>query len=318
MRCSSRVTSTSALRRRFGVVLDAQPAADVDVVDRDARGFHGLDQVEQAVERVEIGFHLRDLRADVAIDAHHLQPGQAGRAAVAGHRLVMRDAELVVLQAGGDVGVRAGVDVGVDAQADLRRAPFGHGHLRQQVQLALALDVEAAHAGLQRAAHLGAGLADAREHHLRGLAAGRQHAFELAGRDDVEAAAGLREGLQHGQAGVGLHRITKQVRPAGQRALVGGYSVEHRALRIHIQRRAEFARQGVERAAVEAQFGAAARQVRGARQAHRGRRRRGRRCPAVRRAGQGQRALLAAARSQAQQQAQGGLCAPRGCASPRR
>ena len=73
------------LGRRFVGVLDAQAAADVDVVDGDALGFDRLDQVEQAVQRVEVGLHLRDLRADVAIDAHHLQ-ARAGRGApVAGH-----------------------------------------------------------------------------------------------------------------------------------------------------------------------------------------------------------------------------------------
>ena len=112
-------------------------------------GLHRLHQVEQAVQRVEVGLHLRDLRADVAIDAHHLQARQRRGAAVAGQRLVVGDAELVVLQAGGDVGVGAGVDVGIDAQADPRRAAHGQRLLRQQLQLALAFDVEAAHAGLQ-------------------------------------------------------------------------------------------------------------------------------------------------------------------------
>ena len=59
MRCSSRVTSSSALRRRFVGVLDAQAAADVDVVDGDAGGLDRLDQVEQAVQRVEVGLDLR-------------------------------------------------------------------------------------------------------------------------------------------------------------------------------------------------------------------------------------------------------------------
>ena len=35
-----------------------------------------LDQVEQAVERVEVGRDLGDLRADVAVDADHLEARQ--------------------------------------------------------------------------------------------------------------------------------------------------------------------------------------------------------------------------------------------------
>jgi hypothetical protein len=38
-----------------------------------------------------------------------------------------------------------------------------------------------------------------------------------------------REGLQHGQAGVGLHRVAQQVRAAAERALVGGQRGAHRA-----------------------------------------------------------------------------------------
>ena len=56
----------------------AQAATQVEVVDGDAIGLHLLDQVEQAVQRVDVRRDLHDLRADVAIDAHHLQAGQAG------------------------------------------------------------------------------------------------------------------------------------------------------------------------------------------------------------------------------------------------
>jgi hypothetical protein len=184
-------------------------------------------------------------------------------------RLVMRHAELVVAQAGGDVGVGAGVDVGVDAQADRRRAAHGGGHVRQAAQFRFALDVEAPHADGQRLLHLGACLADAREHDLPGLAAGGQHTVEFAARDDVEAAARTRKGLQHRQRRIGLHRIADQVRPAGQGALVGAHGVQHRLLRVHVQRRAETAGQAVQVDAVELQRTVAALQMGRTGQAHR-------------------------------------------------
>jgi hypothetical protein len=87
--------------------------------------------------------------------------------------------------------MRAGVHVRVDADADGRAPATGPGHLVDDVQLGQALDVEAADARLERAADLGARLADAREHDLAGRAAGGQHALQLAARDDVEAAAGV-------------------------------------------------------------------------------------------------------------------------------
>ena len=180
----------------------------------------------------------------------------------------MRDAELVVLQAGGDVGVRAGVDVRVHAQAD-RRTPTQRQRLGiEQVELGHALDVEAAHTGVQRLAHLGAGLAHAGEHDPRCITAGGQHACEFAAGDDVESAAGLREGLQHGEAGIGLHRVAHQVRPAAQRLLVGLQRRQHGAPRVHVQRRAVAPRQLVQGVAVQPQHGPAARQERGAGQRH--------------------------------------------------
>ena len=61
--------------------------------------------------RVQVGRGLGDLRADVAVDADHLQARQRGGALVGAQRALVRDAELVALQAGGDVGMRLGVDV---------------------------------------------------------------------------------------------------------------------------------------------------------------------------------------------------------------
>ena len=85
------------------------------MVDGNARGLDLLDQVEQAVECVEVGRQLRDLRTDMAVDPEDMQTGQRRGVAVGGQRLAVRDAELVALQPGGDVGVRPGVDVGVHA-----------------------------------------------------------------------------------------------------------------------------------------------------------------------------------------------------------
>jgi hypothetical protein len=62
--------------RRLGVVGDAEAAAEVEVGNGDAFGLERLDQVEQAVERLEIGRAFGDLRADVAVDADDLEAGQ--------------------------------------------------------------------------------------------------------------------------------------------------------------------------------------------------------------------------------------------------
>jgi hypothetical protein len=84
----------------------------------------------------------------------------------------------------------------------------------------------------------GHGLADAGEHDLARIAAGLQHARQLAARDDVEARAQFRQHLQHGQARVGLDRVAHEVLMRGQR-LVERMEVPRQCRpRIDVQRRA--------------------------------------------------------------------------------
>lgn len=85
--------------------------------------------------------------------------------------------------------MRLGVHVGVHADADRSLHAQLERHFVEHVDLGLALDVEAADAGLQRLAHFGARLAHAREDDLARIAAGGQHALQFTARDDVEAAA---------------------------------------------------------------------------------------------------------------------------------
>jgi hypothetical protein len=61
----------------------------------------------------------------------------------------------------------------------LTRATLAGRDLGQHLEFGFALDVEAQHVGLQRAAHVLAGLADAGKHDLRRVGAGGQDALEL-------------------------------------------------------------------------------------------------------------------------------------------
>jgi len=108
----------------------------------------------------------------------------------------MRYAELVALQTRRNIGMRFRVHVRVDADADRRTQTQRQRYFAEHVQFGFAFDVEAADARLQRLAHFAARLADARKNDLGGLTACGQHAFELAARDDVKAAAGLDKYLQ--------------------------------------------------------------------------------------------------------------------------
>ena len=147
-----------------------------------------------------------------------------------------------------------GIHVRIDPDADGRARVHGHGHGVEHLEFGLALDVEAGDAEFECAAHFGAGLADAGEDHGRGRRAGGDHAFEFTARDDVESAAGLGQQLQHGQRGVGLHRIENAGLATGQRALVGRQCIADGRLGVHEQRRAMAPGQVRERDLVDAQL----------------------------------------------------------------
>ena len=254
--------------RGFVGVANAQATAKVDVGDGNALALERLGQVEHTVERSQVGRHLGDLRADVAVDADDVNAGQAGSVAVGGERPLIGNAELAVFEAGRDVGVGLGVDVGIHAQADRRTPAQGQGHFGEQVEFGLAFDVEAVHTDFERAPHLEPRLAQAGEHHARGRDARGDHAFEFAARDDVEAATGVGEGLQHGQAGIGLHCIAQQVFATGQRLLVGGECRQHGALRVSVEGRAELRGEQVGRTVFDEQLPAPKGHEGGARQRH--------------------------------------------------
>ena len=98
----------AGIGRRLVAIGDAQAAADVDVRERHAVGLDALDQVEEAIDRVDVRPGIDDLRADVAIDAGHFDSRQARGARERGRRVLVGDAELVGAQAGRDVGMGLG------------------------------------------------------------------------------------------------------------------------------------------------------------------------------------------------------------------
>src|SRR4026209_648896 len=98
----------------------------------------------------------------------------------------MRDAELVLAQAGGNVGLGTRVDVGIDAQRDRRAPAKAARYLVNAGELGLGFNVDTADALLQRELDLGFALAHTREKRLARVAAGGEHARELSAGDDVE------------------------------------------------------------------------------------------------------------------------------------
>jgi hypothetical protein len=179
--------------------------APAEVGTTAARARRARGELQHALQGLLERRHVEDLRTDVAVDSRHVQVRQPRREGVGGGRAVVRDPELVALEAGGNVGVGARVDVGVHAKGHGRANAHGAGDGVEPLELGLALDVEAAYPGRERGTDLVHALAHAREDDPVGAPAGRQHARELAPGDDVEAGA-EREDAEHGEVGVRLDR----------------------------------------------------------------------------------------------------------------
>ena len=177
------------------------------MVDSHTCSLYGLHQIEDFVDRVQVGACAGDLRAYVAINADHLQARQRGCMQIAAQRVFMGNAKLIAFQACRNIGVGLRVDVGVDANAHGSEFAAGERHLTQHIEFGFALHIEAGDSRIQRLAHLGAGFAHARKNHFIGLPTSGQHAREFAARDNVKATTGLGKHLQHRQRGVGFHGV---------------------------------------------------------------------------------------------------------------
>ena len=93
-------------------------AAHVEVMERETLVAECGHRVKQSVHGVEVGLDFGDLAADVRIDALDFNAGHVGGAQVDVLHVRDGDAELVVLEARGNVGVRLRINVGIAADRD--------------------------------------------------------------------------------------------------------------------------------------------------------------------------------------------------------
>ena len=181
-----------------------------------------------------------DLGTDVDAYACRLETGKLNGAAIDIAGALDGDAELVLAQAGRDIRVRLGEDVWIDAQGDLGSLARSAGALAEDFQFRFTLHVEEEDVCVEGGVDLPDLLADAGEDDAaEGCGCGAADAFELAARDDVEAATLLAEQLEDGQRGVGFDRVAESVWNRGELCLehcyaladgVGGVDVERRAV----------------------------------------------------------------------------------------
>src|SRR5690606_35609155 len=121
------------------------------------------------------------------------------------------DAELGLLVAGRRVVVRRRrLDVGIHAQRNRCALAERLRQLRERAQLALALDVEAVDAGVERGRQLGHRLPYSAEDDLLGGDAGQPGAVQLARTDDVRARAQAAQQPEHREVAVRLDGVGDQ------------------------------------------------------------------------------------------------------------
>ena len=194
------------------VVGDAQAAAQVQVPDGDTPVGQPGDEVLYLAQGLDKGLDLGELGADVAAHAQDLDILHVPGPLILVQGRVHRDAELVLGQAGGDVGVGPGIHVRVDAQGHRRPGCHAGGHLLQPVQFLGRFHVEHQDIGQQGLAHLGHGLAHAGIDDLPGVDPCLERPEQLAAGDDVGAAAVTGKQVENSDVGTGLDRKTGQVR----------------------------------------------------------------------------------------------------------
>ena len=181
------------------LILDAQATAKINVFNRNACRLDSRDQIEHPVEGVEVGRRLKNLRADVAINADDPQAPKGSCIVIHTQGIFMGHAKLVVLQARGDVGVGFRIHIGIDANADGCAQAQLHGHAGQDLQLGFAFDIKAANASGKGLAHFCACLAYPRENDFANLATCGQNPIEFAARHNVKTASGSRKHLKHAE-----------------------------------------------------------------------------------------------------------------------
>src|SRR5262249_18287430 len=118
-------------------VADAETSAQIHVVETDPGGAQSVDELEHLVERRDERLHIGDLRADVRVDSGDANARQLRRPSVKWNGRVVRDSELALAQAGGNVRMRLGIDVGVDAQRYGRDLPCARCERSEAIQLRL-------------------------------------------------------------------------------------------------------------------------------------------------------------------------------------
>ena len=193
------------------LIRNPQTAPQVQPPDIVTIGTQRLGQLgHQCVSFLKRG-QIGQLRADMHINSHNLDPRQAGGMGIDLTRPADRDAELVVILAGRDLLVRLRIHVRVHPHGDRGHFAQPAGHRRQTLHLGLAFDVELPNTARQRQFHLFRRLADTGKHDPLARKTGGNRPAILAPRYHIDTGPKARHQPQNRLVRIGLHGIAHQM-----------------------------------------------------------------------------------------------------------
>jgi len=135
-------------------------------------------------------YYIGNLRADVDAYSCHLQIGLLRSGGVEHPRLGNRNAELVLMQTGRNIGVSFRRNIGIDAHRNRRLFLQSRRGCGEYSQFRSAFNVEEKNARAQGKLHFGGRLADAGKHNFgSGLPVCAQNPLQFSAGNDVEARA---------------------------------------------------------------------------------------------------------------------------------
>src|SRR5262249_7274520 len=153
------------MRRWLIIVMigNAEPAAEIDVLDSMAVGAQRAHELGQQRKRIVERRKIGDLAADMHVDAGDLQARQPWRMGIDLARVAQWNSKLVLRLAGRDLVVGLGIDVRIDPHRDIGNAALTGCDRGQKLKLGLGFDIDAENSLVDRERKLARSLADAGE-----------------------------------------------------------------------------------------------------------------------------------------------------------
>src|ERR1043166_3603017 len=246
-------TRRAAFERR--IVNDAKSSTDAEELEA-VFGGELLRERQNFLHRQFERLHLRELRANVHLDAAQAQVLQFAHARIDAFDLLVGDAKFIFVSARRDFGVCARIHVWIHAHGDWSDLLETCRDFIDALQLRLALDVEGIDSFAQREFDLVLRLAHTGEDAFLWIATCGNHTAQFALAHDVETTAEVGEGADDREVRIRFHRKANEMVETAQLGVELAEMIFERVLRVHVKRRAVFLHERVDAHAFAEQLAA--------------------------------------------------------------